>query len=60
MKQSPESPCIGICELDHNDLCSGCLRSREEITAWFTATDQDKQRILEKVAIRQIARPEPA
>lgn len=56
----PVSPCIGICELDAQNLCRGCLRSRAEITAWFTAGDAEKRDILKTVAERKTAIAESA
>lgn len=37
------SPCIGICELAPGGLCSGCLRTEEEITLWssFSAVQRE-------------------
>ncbi|MCG6117396.1 MAG: DUF1289 domain-containing protein [Aquimonas sp.] len=37
------SPCIGICELSDEGLCSGCLRTSNEITLWstFSATQRE-------------------
>jgi uncharacterized protein len=28
------SPCVAICELNADDICIGCGRSRAEITDW--------------------------
>jgi predicted Fe-S protein YdhL (DUF1289 family) len=32
------SPCISVCALDAEGLCSGCLRSRDEIASWMCMT----------------------
>lgn len=29
------SPCIGVCRYDARNLCAGCGRTPEEITAWM-------------------------
>ena len=48
-----DSPCLGICELDiETDLCIGCLRTRTEVAAWSSATDEVKLEILERVKAR--------
>ena len=47
MSNTPESPCISICSLDHNDVCEGCFRTGNEIVDWFTADDDRKREILE-------------
>jgi predicted Fe-S protein YdhL (DUF1289 family) len=40
------SPCIGVCRVHaSNDLCIGCARTREEIAAWPTASDEQKSAI---------------
>ena len=30
----PMSPCLGICTLDEDNVCMGCLRTLEEIRGW--------------------------
>ena len=40
------SPCISVCRMDaHNVLCTGCLRSLDEIRVWSTSTDAEKKAI---------------
>ncbi|TDY21735.1 hypothetical protein B0G81_1965 [Paraburkholderia sp. BL6665CI2N2] len=35
-----QSPCIDICKLDgETGFCLGCLRTRDEIRAWKTMSD---------------------
>ena len=46
------SPCIGVCTLDENDICAGCLRSIDEICAWGAATEDEKRATLERAAAR--------
>jgi predicted Fe-S protein YdhL (DUF1289 family) len=48
----PASPCIRNCCLREDDICLGCFRSLEEITAWGTASDERKSEIL-KHALRR-------
>lgn len=45
---SVPSPCIKVCKLE-NGYCVGCFRTQDEIRDWFTATDTDKLRILERI-----------
>jgi predicted Fe-S protein YdhL (DUF1289 family) len=47
------SPCIRQCCLDDNDVCLGCFRSLEEITAWGDASDSRRRRILDRAAQRK-------
>lgn len=51
-----ESPCIGHCCLDDDDICVGCFRSLADITGWSTATDAEKVKVLEQCEIRKQAR----
>ena len=42
------SPCIGVCSMDSEaGVCSGCLRTRDEIAAWPTMPDVEKQQLLQ-------------
>ena len=48
------SPCINVCRMDAaSGLCTGCLRSLEEITRWSRTSDEDKLQILTAVARRR-------
>ncbi|MBX3117629.1 MAG: DUF1289 domain-containing protein [Fimbriimonadaceae bacterium] len=40
------SPCVGICVLDAKGVCCGCKRSIEEITAWPSMTEEEKEAVL--------------
>ena len=50
-----ESPCVKICKFGEylsqglELVCIGCGRTQDEIRDWFTATDTDKLRILERI-----------
>ncbi|HEY4918962.1 MAG TPA: DUF1289 domain-containing protein [Xanthobacteraceae bacterium] len=42
-----ESPCNRVCTLDPDtDLCLGCGRSLDEITAWTRMSDAERTRVL--------------
>jgi predicted Fe-S protein YdhL (DUF1289 family) len=43
-----ESPCIGVCRLD-NDVCRGCNRTTEEIVEWYNFTNEQKQKVLDRI-----------
>ena len=49
------SPCVNICALDENDICVGCYRSGDEISAWGKLTNDQRQEVLIKVAERERA-----
>jgi uncharacterized protein len=46
-----ESPCQNICVLQ-DGICIGCGRTSDEITEWFTATDDRKTIIKEQCGKR--------
>ena len=48
-----QSPCVQKCCLDLDDICLGCRRHINEITGWHTATNAQKQEILQNVSKRK-------
>lgn len=48
------SPCIKVCTLDRDDVCTGCGRRIDEIAVWGGASHEYKQRIVE-AARRRLA-----
>lgn len=46
---SVESPCINICKLDDNKICSGCRRTIDEIAGWIKFTDIEKLKVLQRI-----------
>jgi len=54
-----DSPCINVCTMQ-NGVCSGCLRTLDEIARWSNAAESDKRRILIAVAQRRAARDSTA
>lgn len=48
------SPCINVCQMDSDSgLCTGCLRTLDEIAEWSRLDDPARRRILAKVATRR-------
>jgi predicted Fe-S protein YdhL (DUF1289 family) len=45
------SPCNGICQLDRDNRCLGCLRTGDEIAAWPAMAECEKNLVL--TAVRQ-------
>ncbi|WP_432697442.1 DUF1289 domain-containing protein [Marinobacterium sp. YM272] len=39
------SPCIGVCMLDNDDLCTACRRSGLEIADWGAMSDDEKRQV---------------
>lgn len=61
MQQSPvASPCIGVCQLDAQDVCLGCYRSVTEIIEWASLNPEQKKQVLANTEIRQQQRLRPA
>lgn len=47
------SPCIDVCRIDQaSGYCEGCLRTREEIKAWKSSSDDDKLAMLDRLSTR--------
>ncbi|CAI8798780.1 DUF1289 domain-containing protein [Pseudomonas sp. IT-196MI5] len=40
------SPCVNICALDDDDICTGCQRTVEEITRWSRMTNDERRKVL--------------
>jgi predicted Fe-S protein YdhL (DUF1289 family) len=54
------SPCINICRMDEaSGYCEGCWRSLDEIALWSQIDDADKRIVLEQIALRRAAAPDP-
>lgn len=49
------SPCIGICRLDRDGYCEGCLRTGEEIARWVAMGEHERRRIVDDVLPRREA-----
>ncbi|MFO8128194.1 DUF1289 domain-containing protein [Yoonia sp.] len=48
-----ESPCIKICVIEPNSrLCTGCLRSIDEIGAWSKMTAQARSAVMAELPSR--------
>lgn len=50
------SPCIGICSIDDDGLCAGCLRTGDEIAAWSLMNDDVRLRLMEDVLPQRAAK----
>ncbi|WP_324753953.1 DUF1289 domain-containing protein [Roseovarius sp. Pro17] len=48
-----QSPCIQICVVHPEErICTGCLRSIDEITGWSKMTDGERTAIMEELPDR--------
>ena len=52
-EEEVQSPCINICELSNDNICNGCYRTLEEISAWSFASVEERRQIVCNVKKRQ-------
>ncbi|MGX9462597.1 DUF1289 domain-containing protein [Shewanella sp. A14] len=50
-----DAPCVRKCCLDAQDMCLGCHRSLEEILAWHSMNEVQKNALLEVIQQRAVA-----
>ena len=48
------SPCMGVCELNAANICTGCHRSSYEIGAWSSMTDAARSQIMARLDQREL------
>ena len=53
------TPCIGICTLAADGLCTGCHRTGDEIARWASLDDAERARIMTIVLPEREARRAP-
>jgi uncharacterized protein len=52
-REEPSSPCIKICVIHPEArLCTGCLRTIDEITAWSRMTEAERMAIMATLPAR--------
>ena len=39
-----ESPCVGVCQYNDEEVCQGCFRTSQEITDWFDMSNAEKEK----------------
>lgn len=47
-----KSPCVSICALDEQDICTGCQRTAAEITQWGRMSNAERREVLWRCAER--------
>ncbi|MCH2672862.1 MAG: DUF1289 domain-containing protein [Dehalococcoidia bacterium] len=48
------SPCIKHCTYDYsNSFCTGCLRSKEEISKWIYLSEESRLEIMKLIPTRR-------
>jgi predicted Fe-S protein YdhL (DUF1289 family) len=43
------SPCIGVCHLDAQGFCEGCLRTGDEIARWLAMGHAERLHLMDVV-----------
>ena len=51
-----ESPCVGVCQVDGEDVCLGCGRTIDEIASWSQLDHADQKRVVERARERMQGR----
>ncbi|MBQ56786.1 MAG: DUF1289 domain-containing protein [Pseudomonadaceae bacterium] len=46
IEKSVKSPCVHICALDDDDVCTGCQRSMSEIVRWSRMENEERRQVL--------------
>ena len=46
------SPCISVCVLNIDDVCEGCYRTADEITAWSILSNAERRVVMTCVSER--------
>lgn len=50
------SPCISVCALDEEDVCTACFRDLDEIAQWSSLDNEQKLAVLRRCQARSRAR----
>lgn len=57
-RDEPESPCIKLCVVHPTaGLCTGCLRSLDEIAAWSQMSPEIRHQIIAELPNRSLPTP---
>ena len=43
------SPCVAQCKLNHDEICTGCHRTIDEILTWSSSSDETKRQIIKRI-----------
>lgn len=55
------SPCVSVCRMDAaSGLCTGCLRTLDEIAGWSRLEDACKRRVWRAIELRTRLAPSPS
>jgi predicted Fe-S protein YdhL (DUF1289 family) len=52
-RDEPQSPCIKVCVIHpETRLCTGCLRTIDEITAWSRMSPEERREVMAELPAR--------
>jgi predicted Fe-S protein YdhL (DUF1289 family) len=49
-----KSPCNGICTIGDHEVCTGCKRTRAEISRWYVMSNEEKLNVIKSLPIGNI------
>lgn len=52
LERPVKSPCVSICALDEQDICTGCQRTADEITRWGRMDNAERRLVLARCVER--------
>ena len=47
-----ESPCVGVCQYNDEEVCQCCFITSQEITDWFDMSNAEKEKIITLLPVR--------
>lgn len=53
LSSGPPSPCIGVCKIDDEGFCMGCVRTIDEIRNWSIMLPEQRNNTLQKIEERK-------
>lgn len=45
----PDTPCVAVCSTTFDEVCRGCGRTVTEVAQWVFMTDEEKDRVWERI-----------
>lgn len=52
----PDSPCIALCTTTYTEICDGCGRHFLEVSQWLEMTDEQKERVWQRIETERTAK----
>ena len=52
VEQPVISPCVGVCELNSDEICLGCGRSLQDVADWSAADEATRAQIVRQARQR--------